>query len=500
MSARIERRGWLPRVAAAAGLLSLLFLATPANAQISAEEYAQRRADLMEKLGDGVYYFEGATAAEYGSRGQESYFYYLTGYDEPGARLLLVRSDADVRQVLFVMEKDPQREIWDGHLYGPDGAATLTGMEGRALGDFDAVLRELSRSPYPAVVSMQAPSRDETVATLFERSGMRRGGRGAQAPTGITWIDPTSTLRTMRSIKSPAEIELLQTASTITRQAHEAAMQAAEPGMNEFEIEALIEYFFRRYGAARPGFDSIVGSGPNSTVLHYSANDRFMDSGNTMVMDIGAEYMRYTTDITRTIPVSGTFTPQQRQIYDIVLAAQLAAEEVAGGIGARQRDLSDAANRVIAEGLAELGLIESADATLPGSNRSQYSLFYLHGLGHGIGLDVHDPNSPTIEIGYAFTIEPGLYIREDALDRIGEGPEADALRAKLRARILEYKDIGIRIEDSYAYTEAGLVRLSEGVPRTADEVEAMMAEESFTSPTRLEDLVERFRKRKREQR
>jgi Xaa-Pro aminopeptidase len=191
--------------------------------------------------------------------------------------------------------------------------------------------------------------------------------------------------------------------------------------------------------------------------------------------------------------VNGTFSAQQRQVYDIVLAAQLAAEAVARELGAARGDLSDAAVKVIAAGLAELGLIESADATLP-SGRPQYTLYYLHGLGHGIGLDVHDPNSPTMEVGYAFTIEPGLYIREDALDRIGEGAEADALRAKLRSKILEYKDIGVRIEDSYVYTESGLVRLSEGIPRTPDEVEAMMSAESFSSDSRLEELVEQFRR------
>ena len=151
-------------------------------------------------------------------------------------------------------------------------------------------------------------------------------------------------------------------------------------------------------------------------------------------------------------------------------------------------------------GLARLGLIESVDATLPGSQQPQHRLFALHGLGHGIGLNVHDPNSPTVEIGYAFTLEPGLYIREDALDRIGEGEEADALRERLRPAILKYKDIGVRIEDSYAYTDEGLVRLSAGIPRTADEVEATMADESFANRHRLEELVERYKKLQRERR
>jgi Xaa-Pro aminopeptidase len=225
-----------------------------------------------------------------------------------------------------------------------------------------------------------------------------------------------------------------------------------------------------------------------------------MDADDMIVMDIGAEYDRYTTDITRSVPVSGKFSEEQRDIYEIVLEAQLAAEEMAREIGVSQRDLSRAANQVLAAGLARLGLIESAEATLPGSDRPQSRLFALHGLGHGIGLDVHDPNSPTVEIGYAFTLEPGLYIREDALDRMGEGPEADAVREKLRPMILKYKDIGVRIEDSYAYTEEGLVRLSAGIPRTVAEIEATMAEESFANHHRLEELVKKYKQLQKEQR
>lgn len=500
-------RAW--RAAVALCPLLLILSALPASAQISAEEFAARRSALLDELGDGIYYFEGAgsPANDYSPWGQDAYFHYLTGFEEPGARLLMVKSGADAREILFVRDRDPGREIWEGYRLGPEGAAEQTGMECHSLADFDDVLRSATRNAPRAVISMRTPADHEIIASLLGTIGRARGrgrGRAGAGATpggaGVTWIDPSGALRRMRSIKSPAEIELLQTASTITRQAHLAAMRAAEPGMNEFEIQALIEYSFRRYGAARPGFASIVGSGQNSTVLHYNANDRFMEEGDTLVMDIGAEYGRYTTDITRTIPVSGKFTPEQREIYDIVLEAQLAAEEVAKEIGVSSRDLSRAATQVISEGLARLGLIESADATLPGSGRPQYRLFFMHGLGHGIGLNVHDPNSPTVEIGYAFTIEPGLYIRADALDRIGEGPEADALRAKLRPAILKYQNIGVRIEDSYAYTEKGLVRLSAGIPRTADEVEATMAEDSPTSAGRLEELVERYRKLKRERR
>jgi len=505
MGVRADKAILLPKIVASIILAVSVMLAVGASAQILAPEYAERRARLMEALGDGVYYFEGAGAPanDYTVWGQESNFHYLTGFDEPNARLLMIKSGEEVREILFVRERNPAREIWEGHRFGVEGAAELTGMESMPISEFETTLQSVTRGAPRTIVALAGPNEDDTVAALFGQMGRPRrfgGGGGDEAVTGIEWINPTSTLGRMRSIKSPAEIMLLQTASTITREAQIAAMQAIEPGMNEFEIHALIEYSFRRYGAARPGFASIVGSGPNSTVLHYNSNDRFMHAGDMLVMDIGAEYDRYTTDITRSVPVSGKFTDEQREIYEVVLEAQLAAEEMAREIGVSQRDLSREANRVLAAGLARLGLIESADATMPGSEQPQHRLFALHGLGHGIGLNVHDPNSPTVEIGYAFTLEPGLYIREDALDRMGEGPEADALRERLRPVIMKYKDIGVRIEDSYAYTDEGLVRLSAGIPRTVEEVEATMAEESFANHHRLEELVKRYKQQQREQR
>ncbi len=303
----------------------------------------------------------------------------------------------------------------------------------------------------------------------------------------------------MRGTKSPAEIELLQIASTITSHAHIAAMRTADPEMNEFELQAVIEYTFRRNGAARPGFSSIVGSGPNSSVLHWDENNRFMEAGDVVVMDIGAEYFGYTSDVTRTIPVSGTFTREQREIYEIVLAAHLAAAELAEVEGTPYSALSEAANRVLAEGLTRIGLIESPDATMPGGrggrNRSQLGLFYYHGLGHGIGLVVHDsmPERSMIVEGACFTIEPGIYIRPNVLEMLGTGAEAEALRLKLAPIVARYANIGIRIEDSYAFTDKGLVRLSVGTPRTIEEVETMMAMPNLFNELRDGETVEKYR-------
>ncbi len=261
-------------------------------------------------------------------------------------------------------------------------------------------------------------------------------------------------------------------------------MRAIEPGMNEFEIQGLIEYTFRRNGADRPSFGTIVGSGPNSTTLHYNADDRFMNAGDVVVMDIGASYRGYAADVTRTVPVSGTFTADQRAIYQIVRDAQAAAERQAK-LGAKASLMSDSASAVLAAGLARVGLIESPNATYDcGSAQqpqqcAQLELYYMHGLGHGIGLEVHDPDqfyfTGTIATGSAFTIEPGIYVRENLLEILPKTAKNDALIAKLRPAVEKFKNIGVRIEDDYIGTEQGVEWISRA-PREIAEVEAMMKE------------------------
>ena len=239
-------------------------------------------------------------------------------------------------------------------------------------------------------------------------------------------------------MKSPAELDLIRRAAYVTSLAHRAVFRTIEPGMNEFEAHGLIEYYFRRHGADRPSFATIVGSGPNSTTLHYNAADRFMNAGEVVVMDIGASYRGYAADITRTVPVSGRFSAEQRAIYGIVLAAQKAAEALVRP-GATWQQLNQAADSVLAHGLAELGLIDAPDATYQcGQGRcQQLRLFYMHGLGHGIGLEVHDPElsyfGPMRE-GSAFTIEPGIYVRADALDFLSPTPANRAMIDRLSPR------------------------------------------------------------------
>jgi len=261
-------------------------------------------------------------------------------------------------------------------------------------------------------------------------------------------------------------------------------MRAMEPGMNEFEIQSLIEYTFRRNGADRPSFSTIVGSGPNSTTLHYNADDRFMNAGEVVVMDIGASYRGYAADVTRTVPVSGTFTPDQRAIYQIVRDAQAAAERQAK-LGAKASLMSDSASATLAAGLARVGLIESSDATYdcaPAQQPQQcpqLALYYMHGLGHGIGLEVHDPDqfyfTGTIAAGSAFTIEPGIYVRENLLEILPKTARNDALIAKIRPAFEKFRNVGVRIEDDYVVTPQGVEWISPA-PREIAEVEAMMKE------------------------
>jgi Xaa-Pro aminopeptidase len=295
-------------------------------------------------------------------------------------------------------------------------------------------------------------------------------------------------LDSLRNRKSAAEIALVRKAIDITMKGFDPAFQAIMPGVSEGVVQGAVEYAWKLNGADGPAFGGILGSGPNSTSFHYRLNNRVMQAGDVMVMDVGAHYDGYVADVTRTAPVSGKFTPDQRAIYQIVRAAQKAAEGVSRA-GVRVEVSDSAARAVLADGLARLGLIESADAafdppwpdrcqSIPVACKQAY-LFMPHGLGHGIGLEVHDPGgvsiSPTgrFEVGEMFTIEPGLYISTKLLDMLPDTPRNRAFIAKVRAMVQRYRDIGVRIEDDYLVTPQGLEWLSRG-PREADEIEAAM--------------------------
>jgi len=457
-------------------LAALAVAALPLGAQIAEPEYASRRAALAAALGDGALVAFGAAepAHDYERFEQAPNFLYLTGVREPGAALVVVKRGGRTSSMLFVEERDPEQEVWSGRRTGVAETGRRTGLPVFFAGESGGV---------------GARSRDQQVvdAVRARHPGLRvTGGAGL--------------VERLRGRKSAAELALIRRAVEITVAAQREAMALIEPGTNEFEAQALIEYTFRRNGADRPSFATIVGSGPNATTLHYNADDRFMRAGEVVVMDIGASYRGYAADVTRTVPVSGRFTPEQREVYQLVRDAQAAAERQAAP-GAPAQLMSDSASAVLARGLARLGLIDGPDATYDceadGSRQcTQLSLYYMHALGHGIGLEVHDPDqyyrTGRLEAGSAFTLEPGVYVRADLLDVLPKTPRNRALAGRLGPAVARFRDVGVRIEDNYVVTERGVEWLSRA-PREAAEVEAAM-QVPFAGPAKRDAaLVDAYR-------
>jgi len=454
-------------------LVAALTCAVELGAQIPQAEYAQRRAALANSLrGDGVVVVAGADepTLDYMRFFQDPAMLYLTGIREAGAALVLARLNGAVTSTLFVLRRDPAAEVWTGMRMGTAAAARLTSVPAREAGDLPVVMDSLARLGLPFYVVASGAT-----------DPLPRDFRARYPNLSITVAN--GLVERLRGRKSVAELELIRKSVAITVASQEAAMRAARPGMYEYELEAIIEAGFRRAGSDRPSFSSIVGSGPNATTLHYNVNDRRIEPGDVIVMDVGSLYQGYSADVTRTIPVSGRFSPAQREIYQIVRDAQAAAERHAKP-GMRAKDMSDSAAAVIGAGLARLGLIESPTATFDvlGANgqwqqSSQVELYYMHGLGHGIGLEVHDPEqfyyTGVIAEGSAFSIEPGIYVRPNLLEIIPDTPRNRALIAKIRPAVERYRNTGVRIEDDYIVTDKGLEWISRA-PREIAEIEALM--------------------------
>jgi Xaa-Pro aminopeptidase len=529
------RRLILPTVAVLAAPLAatsvLAQVPDPARtppAPVTRQEYAARRDRLAAEMADGsMLLLLGSTEPPVDEHEfvQNPPFQYLTGITEPGAALVMYRRGADMRAVLFVRPFDPALEVWNGARLGAERAAALSGVAAREIDGLPALVDTLIRSgvqrvhtvshfaedaaptgaPSPELQLLDslavgrlvvlAPGLPERASDVAGQSVRRDGG----PPILADPLDPA--LNRLRGRKSPAELDLLRRAILITSLAHLEAMRSVEPGMGEFEIQALIEATFRRHGANGRAFASIVASGPNSTTLHYQTASGFMDAGGTVVMDIGASYRGYAADITRTVPVDGRFSPEQREIYDLVLAAQKAVEEEARP-GVTLEQLNGTARRVLAAGLARLGLIESDtaryDCSLPsqGVQRCPQSfMYYMHGVTHGIGLNVHDPAGASggLAQGSAITIEPGIYVRAAVLEELPDTPGNRTLAARLRNRVARYRNIGVRIEDDYFVTADGVERVSAGAPREVAEIEALMGERGPANEGRRPELLEWYR-------
>ena len=418
-----------------------------APAPIAEADYVARRDSLLAHIDSGVIVAPGAreTVEHYPSFRQRPSFRYLTGFLEPDATLIIVKRGGTVTSTIFIEPPAPRAEFYTGTRVRYDELGRRLGMGARSKNDVNVVLDSLSASHLPYYFVSDAES-SEFVADDSLTFGRALARRLGAAHPGIDIRDATPIVEALRARKSAAEVALIKYAAEISGLGHRAAMHALAPNMNEYEIQALMEYTFRRNGADRPSYSSIVGSGPNSTTLHYDRDNRVMHAGEVLVMDVASEYQGYAADITRTLPVSGKFTPDQRVIYQIVRDAQSAGErQVKPGVPAKQE--VDSIFAVVAAGLTRLGLIDSAHATIEappgfcraGTTCSQVSLFLPHGPGHGLGLDVHDPAqwyTPPMQfgVGDVFTIEPGIYIRPGILDILPDTPANRAYMAQVRAR------------------------------------------------------------------
>jgi Xaa-Pro aminopeptidase len=428
--------------------------------------YAERRRAFMSKMERGVAVFRAAPISvrshdvDYPYR-QDNDLLYLTGFTEPEATCVLAPG-TEHPFTLFVRPRDKEKEIWNGIRAGVDGAKGVYGAD--AAYPIGELTERLPKMIEHAPVLYFAPGRDaafnQRMMDLFAWARDNRARSGA-GPRGV--LDPGTILHEMRLFKAPEEIAAMERAIAIAAEAHTAAMREARPGLFEYEIEALIDYTFRRRGAAGPAYPSIVASGTNATILHYVENDRRMDDGDLLLIDAGAEWGGYCADVTRTFPVGRRFSDRQRALYEVVLASQEAA------IAAVQPDVSfdaphKAALDVLVDGLIAHGLLSGTrEAAIESGS---YRTFFMHRTSHWLGMDVHDvgvyhvgDGPRALAPGMVLTIEPGLYVPAD-LETVDAG----------------WRGIGIRIEDDVLVTEDGRRVLSSAVPKSVAAIEALRAE------------------------
>jgi Xaa-Pro aminopeptidase len=426
--------------------------------------FAERRQRFLAALPAGsLALFAAAPVAvrsgdvEYPYR-QDNDFYYLTGFPEPEASCLLDTADAE-RFTLFVRPRDPDRETWTGKRFGVEGACERFGAEAAHTVDrFDEVFAKRLDARERLYFTL---GRDEAlnrrILEAVRRSQATRDRSGAPA---LGLLSPVDILHEMRLHKCPEELERMRRAVAISAVAHREALLAARPGAYEQEIEAAIDFAFRRLGATGPAYPSIVASGPNATILHYTENCRRLEEGDLLLIDAGAEYDHYCADVTRTYPVGARFSDDQRRIYETVLAAQKAAiDEVAPGVTFEA--VHDAALRVLVEGLCTLGVLSVSVAEAV--EKAAYRPFYMHRTSHWLGMDVHDVGkyrlenkSRILESGMVLTVEPGLYFSA-AVDGAAE----------------RYRGIGIRIEDDVLVTASGHEVLTAEIPKQLAHLEEL---------------------------
>ncbi len=430
------------------------------------DEFARRRQQLARIMGrDAIAILPAAplqmrnSDVEHAYR-QDSDFFYLTGFSEPEAVAVLMPGREQAEYILFVRERDAARETWDGRRAGPDGATADFGADDAfPIEDMDDILPGLIESRAKVFYTMGAYTEFDQ-RTIGWVTGLRaQVKQGGHSPLEIVALEHV--LHDMRLFKSRAELDLMRAAARIACRAHVRAMQRCRPGLNEFEIMADIIHEFRSSNADT-AYQPIVGGGENSCILHYRENDRALNDGDLLLIDAGCEYQCYASDITRTFPVNGRFTAEQRAVYEIVLEANLAAIEKVRP-GNHWNDPHDAAVRVVTQGLVKLGLLKGRAAAL--KRDGAHRRFFMHRTGHWLGMDVHDVGDYKVggewrvfEPGMVLTIEPGIYIP-----------------ASLRGVPRRFRNIGIRIEDDVVVTRRGAEVITARAPKDADEIEAVMA-------------------------
>jgi Xaa-Pro aminopeptidase len=430
---------------------------------------------------------------------QENNLYYLTNLKQSRATLVMIPGNSLLPEILFVPRRNPSAETWTGHMYSPEEVAERSGIreiwEASEFEPFIAAVR--NRQPYRPKAENVLRSTSQTAAanstgfeTLFgaaSKNGaelyllvprdseskeyaheQRFAADWAKTATGYAVRNVSPIFGDLRVRKSPMELQLMQHAIDISTEAHERAWAAAGSAKWEYEIDAAVSYTFKLRNADNWGYPDIVGCGANATTLHYEESQAPCKLGDLLLMDVGAEYDHYSADVTRTTPLNGKFSPAQADIYQIVYDAQEAVAKVARP-GANLSDINRAATEVIKDGLLKLGLITDR-------NSMQYRIWFMHGTGHWLGMNVHDVGGAAkFEPGMTFTNEPGIYIRPDALDYLAKTPENQKFIEAVRPAFEKYKGIGVRIEDDMVITPDGARWMTEALPRKMSDIEAFIA-------------------------
>jgi Xaa-Pro aminopeptidase len=432
------------------------------------KSYSRRRKKVLSKMKEGVGIVASArwqtrsNDTEYPFR-QNSDFYYLTGFTEDNAVLVLAKEQQGLKSLLFVQPKNEEMELWTGKRLGVDAAKKRFDVdEVHSIESYDEVMKELLKNKenlYLDLFSEDAiySRTRELCRQLVHDRSCKRSPR--------TYVDMTQITRALRLIKEPSEIELIKKALEITKTAHHRAMQLSRPGLYEYELQADFEHTFKKNGAYSDAYTTIVAGGDNANTLHYISNGDVLKAKNLVLIDAGCEYGMYASDITRTFPVDGRFTKAQRELYEMVLEVQLRViQAIAPGI--TKGELQQRSEKWLTEGMVRLGLLKGSVKKL--IEKKAHKKYFPHGIGHWMGMDVHDPcpyadekgNDIVFRPGMVLTVEPGIYVRAD-----------DKSAPK------QYRGIGIRIEDNILVTKKGCENLSEGIAKSVEAIEAMCAVE-----------------------